>query len=213
MDFISKIDALDKSVYLMLNGANAPWLDPVMQIFSNREIWIFLYVGVIVWIGMKRGWRTALNALLFMVIALVLTDQVCNLLKNSVGRLRPSHCPELNGITHQLEDSGGLYGFPSGHAANTFGYAMISAYVIRKKGYSWFIFIWASLVSYSRIYVGKHYPADVLVGVVLGLLIGWLEAWLFSLVEKRIQARESRSMQSAASTQSAAERQSTDKER
>ena len=186
MDFITRITAIDRNLYLAINGAHVKWMDFIMQLFSNREIWIVLYLGVLIWIFVKKGWKTGLVALAFIVITILLTDQVGNMIKDAVGRLRPSHAPDLNGITHQLEDSGGLYGFPSNHALNTFGFAAITAFILKNKIYSWCIYIWAAIVSYSRIYVGKHYPFDVLAGIVLGLAVGFFCAWLYSLIESRI---------------------------
>jgi undecaprenyl-diphosphatase len=187
MDFISNIATIDRNIYLAINGAHVKWMDFVMQFFSNREIWIILYLGVVIWIFAKKGWKTGLIALAFIIVTILLTDQVGNIIKDAVGRLRPSHAPDLNGITHQLEESGGLYGFPSNHALNTFGFAVISAFILKNKIYTWCIYIWAAIVSYSRIYVGKHYPFDVLAGIAIGLAIGFLCAWLYSLVENRIE--------------------------
>ena len=187
MDLISNITTIDRNIYLAINGAHVKWLDFVMQLFSNREIWIILYLGVIIWIFARKGWKTGLIALAFIIVTILLTDQVGNIMKDAVGRLRPSHAPDLNGITHQLEESGGLYGFPSNHALNTFGFAVISAFILKNKIYTWCIYIWAALVSYSRIYVGKHYPFDVIAGIAIGLAIGFLCSWLYSLVVKRIE--------------------------
>jgi undecaprenyl-diphosphatase len=100
----------------------------------------------------------------------VLTDQLANLVKLVVERVRPSREPELAGMVHHVKGylSGG-FSFVSGHASNVFGFALLSSFILKQRAYTWSIFVWASVVSYSRIYLGVHYPLDILGGMVLGM--------------------------------------------
>ncbi|MCI2082113.1 MAG: phosphatase PAP2 family protein [Bacteroidales bacterium] len=184
MTFTESITGLDGKLFLILNGAHARWLDPVMMVFSNREIWLVLYIGVLVFISKKKDLKTMLLALAFMILTVTVTDQACDFIKMAVGRLRPSHSPQLNGIVNLLEDSGGLYGFPSNHAADVFGYAILTSMILKCKPYTAGIVVWAALVSYSRIYVGKHYPLDVLAGAALGIAAGFAMYLLFVWIRK-----------------------------
>jgi undecaprenyl-diphosphatase len=118
--------------------------------------------------------------LLFIGIVITLCDQTASgLLKNLVQRLRPSHEPGLAGLVHLSKaGAGGLYGFVSSHAANCFGLATFLWFVLDKqfKLLKYWLFVWAVLVSYSRIYNGVHYPGDVVVAAFIGAGYGYLMA-------------------------------------
>ena len=107
------------------------------------------------------------------IAVVVLSDQLSSgLIKPLVERLRPSHEPTLSGLVHLVNGyTGGRFGFVSSHAANSFGFAMLSALVFRYKPYTFFIFLWALVNSYSRIYLGVHYPLDVICGAALGIFL------------------------------------------
>jgi undecaprenyl-diphosphatase len=166
----------DTKLFVIINGFHFDWLDPIMEIFSAVNVWIPLYLGVaavIFW--KKRVWGFAVLAAL--VASFALADQLSvHLFKNVFERLRPCHVEELKTVIHSLENCGGQYGFISNHAANAFCFAMFTARFFKNKYYSILIFFWAVCVAYSRIYVGKHFPLDVVCGAAFGLVcqqIGW----------------------------------------
>lgn len=127
--------------------------------------------------------------LLFVGLVIALCDQTAShLIKNAVQRLRPSHDPALTGLVHLSKAGpGGLYGFVSSHAANSFGMATFFYFVLdsKFKYLKYWLFIWAVLVSYSRIYNGVHYPGDVIVAAIIGAFFGWCFALLFKFVERK----------------------------
>jgi undecaprenyl-diphosphatase len=159
----------DTELFIAINGFHFNWLDAVMKIFSAIEFWIPLYVLVIAFIiWKKRVWSIAVLAVLG--VSFALADQLSVLLfKNVFERLRPCHTEELKTVIHSLEGCGGMYGFVSNHAANSFCFAMFTALFFKNKYYTVMIFFWAVCVSYSRIYVGKHFPLDVICGAFFGI--------------------------------------------
>ncbi len=177
---------IDKALFVFLNGLHCAFLDPFMIFMSHIWVWVPLYVSIIFFFFWKRNWKFGLLALGGLILTFALTDLLgVHLFKNTIQRLRPCHEAEFQGIIHLLENCGGQFSFISNHAANTFGLAMFTSLFFRKKWYSWCIFSWAALVSYSRIYVGKHYPLDIICGTAFGLLIGYAVYKLCEYVRKR----------------------------
>lgn len=178
-----RIIDFDKSLFLVLNHATTPFFDGVMVFASEKFTWAPLYIAIIFFIFFKvenrrlvtRPVKPAFLALAGILVTFALTDMVsASIIKDSVQRLRPGHDPELEGLVRMLDGKGGLYGFVSSHAANVFGLALFTAFTFRKRWYSVMIFLWAALVSYSRVYVGRHFPLDVICGAILGILVGWI---------------------------------------
>ena len=175
---------LDRSLFLFLNGLHCDFLDPVMIFITGDFRWVPLYLLVAFFFFWKRNWRWGLLALAAVLIAFALTDQLSvHLFKNTIQRLRPCHEPSIYAIMHLLENCGGQFSFISSHAANTFGFATITSFLLGKKWYSYCIFSWAAIVSYSRIYVGKHYPLDIICGALFGLLAGYCVWKLFQFIK------------------------------
>jgi undecaprenyl-diphosphatase len=182
-------EQIDQQLFLFLNSANSPFWDKVMLVMSMKVVWAPLYLAILIYLWMKYK-RKFWLIILFIILAVVLSDQTSVLIKNAVDRPRPCYESSLQGLVHLVYSTcGGMYGFVSSHAANSFSVALLSLMLIKKKWFTVSILIWASAVSYSRIYLGVHYPGDVLCGAVVGALIGWSMYKLFQIADMKIQHR------------------------
>ena len=148
-----------------------------MYWISFKWTWIPLYALLLFLIIREYKWRSLL-ILLFIAILITLSDQLSvHLFKNTVERLRPCHNPEIMESVHLVkEHCGGLYGFVSSHAANSFALAVfLIGFLGRKfKYFTLLILLWAAIISYSRVYLGVHYPGDIIVGAIFGALLGYI---------------------------------------
>jgi undecaprenyl-diphosphatase len=178
---------LDQQLLLFLNSHNSPFWDTVMYTLSGRVIWAPLYLAILVYLGFTYK-RKFIVIILFIILAVTFADQFSvQLFKNVFHRLRPCHEPSLMGMVHLVKgECGGLYGFVSSHASNSFNVALLSLMFIKRRWYTISIIVWATVIGYSRIYLGVHYPGDVICGAMLGAFIGWGVYKLYELTDKKI---------------------------
>ena len=167
--------SFDTWLFLLLNSLHLEALDPIMVIISGKFTWIPLYVILLLLVIKKHQIKSMLIVVPFIVLLITSSDQISvHLFKNLFERLRPCHNPDLDDFIHLLGNCGGKYGFLSSHASNTFALATFLILLMKQRAYLYALIFWAGLVSYSRIYLGVHYPADILAGACLGILIGML---------------------------------------
>ena len=172
---LETLKSIDTDLFLAINGAHSPFFDFVMFWISDKWIWIPLYMFFAWLIYIHYGKRSWFLILLAGVV-IVITDQTSvYLFKNVFFRLRPCQEPSLAGMVHLVDDyCGGKYGFISSHAANSFGITAYLSLLLGKKikYFTLLLLTWALLISYSRIYLGAHYPGDVMIGGLWGAGIG-----------------------------------------
>lgn len=179
---LEHLEALDRSAFLAINGWHAPWADALMRWVSAKSTWIPLYALFLFLVKRRMGWRGLAWAVPVIGLMILCSDQgSVQLFKENVQRLRPCHEPTLSGMVHLVQDGcGGRFGFVSSHAANhtAVAFFMIGVLGGRPRWSIPALIGWAALVSYSRVYLGVHYPGDVLVGALYGTFVGILFAVL-----------------------------------
>ena len=193
-DLFQSILSIDKDLFVFLNGFHSSFWDNFFWLFSGKFTFLLFYIALIYFVVKTSKWQ-AVWVLLGVIIVVALADQTASsLLKPWVQRLRPSHEPSLEGIVHLFTKKGGglyrggLYGFASSHAANAFGVGTFIALVYRNKFVSSVILAWAVVTACSRIYLGVHYPLDVLCGGAIGAFFAtatYLTALKTNLITKK----------------------------
>ncbi|MGB3150813.1 MAG: phosphatase PAP2 family protein [Maribacter sp.] len=173
---------LDKEFFLYLNGlGNNSW-DNCWQFISNKYSAIPLYLFLLILSYQKFGIKKTVLLILSVAILITVSDQLSNFFKYGVARLRPCHDSTISGSMRLVKSyCGGKYGYFSAHASNSFSLAVFFGIILKSevKRISFFLLLWASLVAYSRIYIGVHFPLDILTGAIIGSLLGWVFVKLF----------------------------------
>ncbi len=174
MNVIEQLVAWDKQLLLWGNSFHTPFWDNFVLIFSGKIIWIPAVLAIVYAI-VRTQRRDAVWVALFLALAIVLADQISSgLIKPLVARWRPTHEPSLAGMVQVVHGyTGGRYGFVSSHAANACAVALFTSLLFRRRLYTWTISLWAVANMYSRVYLGVHYPGDIVGGIVVGLLSAW----------------------------------------
>lgn len=182
--FLSWVTDLDTWLFLKINTVfTHPWLDKIFPLWRDSELWVPFYLFLIIYAIMNFG-KKAWTWILFVVINVTLTDQTSSsLIKNWFARIRPCNEELLVGkMRLLLEHCSGGFSFTSSHATNHFGFAMF-VFLTTKQVFGkwrWLLFVWAGTISYGQVYVGVHYPLDILFGALLGSAIGSLTAHYYN---------------------------------
>jgi undecaprenyl-diphosphatase len=171
---------------LIHNDSDKLLLDDVMLLFRNAYTWIPLYLFILFYAfktGKEKAWLFILVSLLTFACTDIISAAV---LKPLFARMRPCHNAELKQVIRNILDCGGVYSFPSSHASNHFGIALFwykAIYLMNGKKWNW-LWIWAAAIGYAQVYVGKHYPFDILAGAIFGCLIGLTTSFGFDRLWK-----------------------------
>lgn len=170
------IQEFDNALLLFINGHHSPFWDNVMWFVSSKTGWLPLYAFIIILLAVK--YRNKSWWLIFLIFPLiVISDQTASFFfKPLVARLRPSHTPGLEDMLHYVNNyRSGLHGFVSSHAFNVFSLSFYLSFATRKeiKWLPYLLFPWATLVVYSRMYLGVHFPTDILVPIILSIPLGY----------------------------------------
>ncbi len=182
---MQEIIQLDKELFLFLNTLGSPVWDSFWIFISEKYYWIPFYALLLFIIWRNFGWKKTLVILVLTALMIIISDQITNLLKDGFKRLRPCHLPEFEGIMRAVGcERRGQFGFTSAHSSNHFAIALFLGLIFKDK-IRWLIYpllIWAALIAYSRIYLGVHFPLDVICGGLMGILAGYLFYRLYDLI-------------------------------
>jgi len=185
MGLFETLATWDKSWFLSINNLHSNWMDHFMWLMSETIVWLPFFL-LFIYQLIKNRKVGSLFILLTFALLIAFTDQVASsVFKPLVCRLRPTHDPDLANLVHIVHNyKGGHYGFFSSHAANVFAFAGLSLLFVRNWIYSVCIILWAALISYSRIYLGVHFPLDILSGAIFGILSSYGFYYLYITITK-----------------------------
>ena len=178
---LEDIIQLDKELFLFLNGLGTPTWDGFWMFITKTRNSALLYI-LLLYLSYKQfGWKKTGIILVAIALLITCTDQLSNFFKYGIGRLRPCHDEEVSQAMRLVKSyCGGKFGYFSAHAANSFGPASFFVLLFRGKikYIGTVLIIWACLVAYSRVYIGVHYPLDIITGAFVGSFFGWVFAKL-----------------------------------
>ena len=179
---INTIVEIDKNLMIFLNKTlSNPIFDILMPIITNQKFLTIIGVVLIIYLGFYAGKRGKIT-LIVLIFAAGISDAICaQIIKPWVGRIRPSH--EFIEYINLLVSKGGKWSFPSNHAANSFAFATVLSYFYDKN--KTMIFSIASIIAFSRVYVGVHYPLDIIFGSLLGYTVSWIILSVWVIIKMR----------------------------
>jgi undecaprenyl-diphosphatase len=182
---LEKILSLDTKFFIFLNGLGSPPFDVLWLGITKQAYWLPFFLLLFYAIFKKIGSKQTLYLLFFVAILIAFTDQTTNLVKNTFQRLRPCNNPEIIAIIRVVQ-SRSSFSFFSGHAANTMAVATF-LYLIFKPYFRYlgFLFLWPLIFAYSRIYLGLHYPLDIICGYLCGIITGFFAYKLYKISQKK----------------------------
>lgn len=173
----------DKQAMIFLNNLGSSTFDPFWILVSEKWFWIPLYIIFLYFLYKNFNKKSLFYILLFVALGITASDQIANIFKFGFERLRPCHDPSLEGLLREVK-CGGKFGFYSAHSSNSFFVATYLTILLGKKikQLPYFLFVWAAIVAYSRVYLGMHFPGDIIVGAIMGILL----ALFFGTLAKKV---------------------------
>ena len=173
----------DKQAMIFLNNLGSSTFDPFWILVSEKWFWIPLYVIFLYFLYKNFNKKSLFYILLFVALGITASDQIANIFKFGFERLRPCHDPSLEGLLREVK-CGGKFGFYSAHSSNSFFVATYLTILLGKKikQLPYFLFVWAAIVAYSRVYLGMHFPGDIIIGAIMGILL----ALFFGTLAKKV---------------------------
>ena len=182
------LNELDTNALLAVNGLNDTFQDAMWFMVTSKLASLLIVLGLL-WVLLHKNRRHALLVIAMLVLVILVADQLSSgLIKHLVERLRPTREPALGDLIHTVNGyRGGMYGFVSSHAANSFAAITLISLIMRQRLVFFPLLVWALMQCYSRVYLGVHYPGDILGGIVVGVLAGWLVWLMMQWLQRRLK--------------------------
>ena len=179
---LDNIIQIDRALMVFFNKSiSNSFFDVIMPTITSKDFLTLIGITLIFYLAIFCGKRGKI-ALLVLIFAAGISDAICaQIIKPWVGRIRPSH--EFIDYINLLVKKGGKWSFPSNHAANSFAFATVLSYFYERK--KLFLFVSASVIAYSRVYVGVHYPLDILFGALTGYVLSWVVLSFWVIIKMR----------------------------
>lgn len=174
---LDTLTGLDADLLLRINGAHAPYWDSFMWLYTGRWVWIPMYAAILWAVCRSYPWRAALTVVVAVALCILLADQTCaTLIRPIVARPRPTQDDSpIHMLVHVVNGyRGGHYGFPSCHGVNSYALATFMSLLMVRRRWVIFMLAWATLNCYTRLYLGVHYPGDIIVGGIIGATLAAL---------------------------------------
>lgn len=187
-DFIENLLPAERDLFLALNGSESPFLDDMMWTISGRFIWIPLMLFILFIFFYQTRPKEAILVTLFFILVIVAADQISSsFFKPFFERFRPTHHPDFKDMVDIVNNyRGGRFGFISGHATNSFALATFLSLVFKNRLLTISVFLWATINSYTRIYLGVHFISDIVAGMIVGTLVGFIMYSLYGALRRKI---------------------------
>ncbi|APZ46982.1 phosphatase PAP2 family protein [Polaribacter reichenbachii] len=181
----------DQELLIFFNSLGSEQWDPFWLAITKQFNWAPLFLFVIILIFKFFGWKRGSFVILSLIILVAFSDQFVNLIKNTIERLRPNNNPEINHIIRTFSYSPKGFSFVSGHATTSTFFSVFVILLLRDKfKYIYFILIFPLLFSFSRMYLGVHFPLDVTMGALIGFILANLYYLLFNKVDQKLFANQ-----------------------
>ncbi|MBX2846433.1 MAG: phosphatase PAP2 family protein [Saprospiraceae bacterium] len=191
MEVIDQLINSDEALFLYLNNLGTEQWDGFWLFVTNKKSWIPLYALLLALLGFKlANWRKLLLLVVVVALLVLFVDQSTNWFKDGFQRFRPCYTPELDGLMRLVRSyCGGKHSFFSGHSSNSFAIALFIGLLYNRFGKLLlpFMLIWAGFIAYSRVYVGVHFPLDIVCGALWGSMFGYMAYRLFLWGEHRLE--------------------------
>jgi undecaprenyl-diphosphatase len=182
---LEKLLSLDTELFVFLNSLGSESYDGLWSFITKQSNWIPLFLLLLYVIFKKLGAKQTLYLLLFVAVLVTFTDQMTNVFKNGFQRLRPCNNPEIKSFIRIVQFRGS-FSFFSGHASNSMAVATLLYFTLRQYfKYFWLLFLWPFIFAYSRIYLGLHYPLDILSGYLFGFTSGFLMYKVYKMAQQK----------------------------
>ena len=191
LSFIDSLKSIDNCILLWINSRHSDSLDAIMWNASDKLTWLPLY-AIMAYLIIRKYGKASWLPIIFVVLTIIMSDQLSShLVKNMVMRYRPSHNLNLQNRLHYVNNYvGGQYGFASSHAANSAAFIFFMSMLFRKKYIMLLLFFYMALVCYSRVYLGVHYPSDIIGGIMIGIICGVIIYNLYKYIDRKYVSKQ-----------------------